>query len=222
MKTFDGTITNFQPEGITVFVPIHDWSKIPRNLKDVCVGISDGKTITIDQRKKIYACMRDIADFMGETEESTKALLKLEFTHSRLESLQKEIFSLSDCDVSTAREFIGYLIDFMVDHNIPSKKPLYALSEDIDRYVYTCLTKKQCAVCGRSGADMHHVEAIGMGADRDTTYQIGMEVISLCREHHNKVHSQGKSWLERLHLHGIPLTYDIGRVYNYSKKSLGG
>ena len=90
-----------------------------------------------------------------------------------------------------------------------------------ERYVYQCLMHKQCVVCGKRKADLHHVERVGMGRNRDEIFQIGMEVISLCRECHMKAHSKGDSWLsEDIHLSPIPLTVEIGKVYKLTKKNL--
>ena len=104
---------------------------------------------------------------------------------------------------------------------MPTKVPLAELCDDINRYVYACLMNKKCAVCGRR-ADLHHIDAIGMGNDRDKAYQIGKEVISLCREHHTEAHTKGAGWLkEDMHLIGIPLTAEIGKKYKLTKKNLG-
>ena len=48
-----------------------------------------------------------------------------------------------------------------------------------------------------------------------------MRVISLCREHHTIAHTNGKTWLRKdYHLIPMPLTVEIGKVYNLTKKNL--
>ena len=223
MEIKEGKIIDVRQDGATIFVPIENWNRfVLRQYDAVQVGFPDGRTITPSQRKKAYACIRDIAEWIGDTVDNVKPLMKLEFVQTRLEALQKEIFSLSSCDVTTAKEFITYLIDFMIDHEVPSRIPLYELSEDLERFTYTCLMKKTCCVCGETNADMHHVQSLGMGRDRDEAYQIGMEVISLCRKCHTIAHTKGNSWITKdLILKPIPLTSEIGKIYGYSKKSLG-
>jgi len=223
VEILDGKIMDMTPEGLTILVPVASWERVCLRRYDVVqVGLPDGRAISLKQRKKAHACLREIADWVGDTPECIKRLMKLEFVQTRLEALEKEIFSLSNCDVTTAREFITYLIDFMVEHAVPSKVPLYDLCEDISRYVYACLMYKQCAVCGARRSDLHHFDQIGMGSNRNDVMQIGMRVISLCRTCHAKAHDKGKTWLtEDLHLPPIPLTDEIARKYKLTKKNRG-
>lgn len=222
MEIMDGKIVDETPDGLTIYVPYRNYQRAClRQYSEVQVGLPDGRTISPEQRKKAHALLGEVGEWVGDSPESTKALMKLEFIHNRLTALEKSIFSLSDCDMTTAREFITYLIDFMVEHGVPSKVPLYEQCEDIERYVYACLKHEKCAVCGIEHADLHHFDQIGMGNDRRTVYQIGMHVISLCRIHHGEAHNKGKRWLtETLHLTPIPLTREIGKVYGLTRKNL--
>ena len=192
-----------------------------RKYDEVQVGLPDGRRITPDQRRKAYALMNEIAEWMGDLPEYVKRLMKMDFMVTRMQALQKQIFSLSDCDVTTAREFINYLIDFIIEHDVPTQTPLIELCEDISKYVYACLMHKKCAVCGKSHADLHHVTAIGAGVNRDTVYQIGIPVLPLCREHHMESHNIGQQeFLKLHHLQPIGLTVEIGKKYKLTKKNL--
>lgn len=225
MKVADGHITGFTPAGMTIFVPASQYSLDMACLQqwDKCqVGFPDGRTISPEQRRKAYAIMGEIAAWSGYSTEEVKLVQKREFIDKHLEGLQKELFSLSNCDMTTAREFISYLIDFVIEFGVDTKVPLYEMCEDIARYVYQCLTHKRCCVCGKEGADLHHDKRVGMGNNRDKVYQIGWPVYSLCREHHNKEHSTPGNWLtDELHLQPIPLTAEIGKCYGLSKRNLG-
>jgi hypothetical protein len=64
--------------------------------------------------------------------------------------------------------------------------------DDIQDYVYQCLINKKCAVCGKR-ADLHHIDAVGMGNDRTEVSHLGREVMSLCRVHHTEMHTIGKA-----------------------------
>lgn len=194
-----------------------------RKYDEVQVGLPDGRRITPEQRRKAYALMNEIAEWMGDVPEYVKRLMKIEFMVRRMQAIKKDLFSLSDCDVTTAKEFITYLIDFIIEHDVPTQTPLIELCEDINRYIYACLMHKKCVVCGKAHADLHHVQAIGAGVNRDTVYQIGIPVLPLCREHHMESHNIGqKSFLDKYHLQPIGLTVEIGKVYGLTKKNLGG
>ena len=133
-----------------------------------------------------------------------------------MQTLESEMFSLSDCSVTTCREFISFLIDFMIENGVPSKIPLYEQCEDIRRYVYACLIHKTCCVCGKRGADVHHLSGsrVGHGGlkwrEKDQT---GAKVIPLCREHHTICHNGEAAFLERYHLEGIEMDAAIKKVY---------
>ena len=72
----------------------------------------DGRHISAEQRKKIYATIADIASYTGNAPEMEKALQKFFY----IERYGAEYFSLSNCSVSEAREFINYLIDFCFEN----------------------------------------------------------------------------------------------------------
>lgn len=224
MEIVGGIITDVSTDGyVTIRASLPDIDRaILREYSKVQIGFADGRTITPEQRRKAYALMKEIAAWMGDIPEYVKRLMKIEFMINRMEELEKKMFSLSDCSVTVAREFITYLIDFIVEHDIPTRQPLIELCDDINRYVYACLIHKKCCICGKSHADMHHVKAIGAGRDRTEIYQIGMPVISLCREHHMESHNIGQQeFLKKYHLQPIQLTVEVGKVYKLTKKNLG-
>lgn len=222
MEIISGVIVDIDEHGLTIHAPyLNTGRALLRQYSDVEIGIPDGRRISPEQRRKAYALMNEIAEWMGDLPEYVKRLMKMEFMVNRMQALEKRLFSLSDCDVTTAREFITYLIDFVVEHDVPSKTPLYELCEDIGKYVYVCLMHKKCAVCGAKG-ELHHVDAVGMGRDREEVLQIGMQVMSLCRQHRGESHTMGqKAFMTKYCLQPIKLTREIGKVYKLTKKNLG-
>ena len=224
MEIVSGNVVDISPDGYIIAraaLPNIDRALI-RHYDKIQIGLPDGRTISPEQRRKAYALMREIAEWMGDLPEYVKRLMKMEFMVTRMQALEKQIFSLSDCDMTTAREFITYLIDFIIEHDVPTQTPLIELCEDIGRYVYACLMHKKCAVCGASHVDLHHTQAVGAGRDRDEIFQIGMPVLPLCREHHMESHNIGqKSFMEKYHLQAIELTKEIGKVYKLSRKNVG-
>ena len=109
----------------------------------------------------------------------------------------------------------------MVENGVPSKVPLYEQCEDIVRYVYACMMHKTCAVCGRKGADVHHLSGSRAGHGglkwREKS-QDGALVLPLCRIHHNEAHNGEKEFLERYHLEGVEFTKELAKVYKAKMK----
>jgi hypothetical protein len=148
----------------------------------------------------------------------------MEFMLSRMEGMERRLFSLATCDVTTAREFINFLVEFIIENDIPTRVPLIENCEDIERYVYACLMSKKCAVCGRH-ADLHHCDGgvIGMGNNREQVNHIGRPALSLCREHHTEIHRIGQEdFLKRYFLEPVKIDERIADVYRLSRKNRKG
>lgn len=180
------------------------------NLSDaVTVLWQDARTISPEQRRKAYALMGEIAAWSGDDPRNVKAALKVDFRARAMDGLQKQLFSLADCDMSTAREFITYIIDFMLENDVPSSRPLTEYADDIDAYVYACLMHKKCAVCGRK-ADTHHWRRLGMGANRREAIHLGMPLEPLCRLHHQECHTMPQAEFdEKYHIVPVLATEQI-------------
>lgn len=214
MEIVTGRITEATPEGLTIFVPYTNVERyIHREYSDVQVGLADGRTITPEQRRKAYALLREISEWSGDYIESVKATTKHDFVRDHLQGLRRELFSLSNCDVTTAREYISYLIELVLMYDIPTRVPLSELCDDIQRYVYACVIHKHCAVCGKP-CDLHHVDRIGMGADRRKADHIGKRCLPLCREHHQEAYQHGdEALLDKYHLQTVTIDDKISTLY---------
>jgi hypothetical protein len=183
---------------------------LEKRIRDAELRLDDGRTISNEQRKKVYAIIRDIAEYQGEPPELTKELFKYNYCFETGE----EYFSLSDCNMTIAREFITFLIDFVLEHNIPMTGLGVDRAEDIGKYLYSCLRFRRCAITGRSGADIHHVEGsrVGMGTNRKKTSHSKRKLIALSREWHNRVHQEGEEEIfEKFKIYGIVLDDDTLR-----------
>lgn len=192
---YDGTrLTVIPDENITREL-------LQKNIDTVEIILYDGRTITPEQRKKIFAVIYDISRWSGHEPNYIRAVLTLEF----LIKTGKEPFSLSDTDITTAKEFLTYLIEFCFSNNIPTRDTLLNQTEEIGAYLYLCIEHKKCAVCNKKG-EIHHIDAVGMGRNRDTITHKGMRAVCLCRNHHNEAHSIGQArFLEKYHIYGIKL-----------------
>lgn len=166
------------------------------------IRVDDGRRISSDQRKKIYALCRDISDYTGHDVEDLKEnILKVGFMIKE----DRDYFSLSDVDMTTARYFIEYILEFCFEWDVPLNEKTVALAKEVNNYLYLCLRYRRCAVCGRY-ADVHHVDAVGSGRNRNKVDHTKLRMIALCREHHQETHTIG--WLtfrSKYHVEGILL-----------------
>jgi hypothetical protein len=191
------------PQGVVVYTtrpPVDNLSD------EVLVYWQDSRGRTLEQIRKAWALMGEIAEYQGQGKDDVYREQSTAFSLKHLEILQGELFHLSTATVSTAMAFINLLIEIILEYGIPTKEPLYGLCDDIERYVYACMANKKCAVCGKK-AEIHHCEGstVGMGRNRKTMVHLGLELMPLCREHHGECHNIGqKAFNEKYHLQGIP------------------
>lgn len=197
-----GKIVDAGPQGLTIHIPYHPHF-VTKQWDEVAVDIPDGRRISPEQRRKIYALMGEIADWAGMATEEVKLTLKHQFITRHLEGLHKELFSLADCDMTTARLFISYLIDFVLEFDVPLHVPLITLCDDIEKAVYSCLMHRKCIICGKK-ADVHHWRRLGMGADREHVIHEGMPMEPLCRNHHDECHTMAQEEFDELY-HIVPV-----------------
>jgi hypothetical protein len=196
---------------------------IDRQYNEVEVIFQDGRKISPEQRRKVYALLGEIAEFVdgfrnSETIEDAKNQRKWEFILQNMEDTERKMFSLSNCSMTIAREFISYLIDFIIKNDIPSSVSLLDNCEDVGAYIYACLVNKKCCVCGQA-ADLHHVEGsrIGQGNDRNEVHHLGRECLPLCRVHHGEAHQGEADFISRYHLEPVKIDEKICRVYRLKK-----
>ena len=83
---------------------------IDKRVNTAELRLDDGRIISTEQRKKAYATIRDIADYTGNPPELQKE--DLEFMY--IAHTGRDYFSLSDCTMDEAREFINFLIELDV------------------------------------------------------------------------------------------------------------
>lgn len=195
-----------------------------RGFLKVEIILWDGRRISPEQRRKCYALLGEIAEYTdgirtAETVDEQKRLLKMEFMLKRMEATERRMFSLADCDMSTAREFITYLIDFIIANDIPTRVPLIDNCDDVAAYMYACTMHRKCAVCGKA-ADIHHCEGsrIGAGVDRAKVHQLGREVLPLCRVHHTELHAMPESeFMKKYHLQKVKLDEVLCKRLKFKK-----
>lgn len=176
--------------GTEIIIRIPD-KKIGEFLSQKCIKkaemrFDDGRIISIEQRKKAYATIRDIADYTGYLPEEQKEWLKYLY----IQKTGDDYISLSDCSMDQAREFINVILEYAIESGIQLSEQAINRTDDIGKYLYFCIKHKKCAICGQAG-EIHHEDAIGMGNDRKTIDDSNHKKICLCRKHHTIAHQMG-------------------------------
>ena len=190
-----------------------------REFKECLVQPIDSRPLSDKQRRACYALLREISDFTGMGADPTKEYMKLKFMAEELQETGDKIFSLSNAPMSLVCAFQRFLVRFILDWDIPCSFPLLNFVDDVADYVYACIANKKCCVCG-GRADLHHVDHVGMGRDRDEIIHEGMMALPLCREHHTECHTIGQKTFEgKYHLiHGIEIDKTICRLYRLKRR----
>ena len=189
--------------GTTLLVKIPDTriseSLVRKRVRSAELRLDDGRTITADQRKKAYATIRDIADYTGYLPEEQKEWLK----YLHISKTGCWYFSLSDCSVDTAREFINTILEYAIENGVQLTEQAINRTDDIGRFLYYCIKHKRCCICGQDG-EIHHVDAIGMGNDRKHYDDSKHRKMCLCRKHHTIAHQRGIESFEKMYkVYGI-------------------
>ena len=228
MIRMEGKIVHVDPRTRKMYICVDYTPEFVRqDMEKAVVFLPDGRKHSIDQHGKVWALIGEIALWAGyKAHESSQvnAVMKRDFLLQRFDRLSaaaiKE-FSMSDVDVSTASLYISWLVDFVLENNIPTKRPVTELCEDVQAAVYSAMLHKRCIVCGQK-ADLHHVDRVGMGGDRRDMCHIGMRALPLCRTHHQEAHQHGdRVLMDKYHLEPVVIDEKIARVYRLGKEGKG-
>lgn len=195
---------------------------LDRHYDEVEIILPDGRRITPRQRRMVYSLLGEISEYINgvrdaDSMEETKNMMKMSFMLERMESMERKLFSLSDVNETTATMFISFIIDFILKHDIPTKISLLENNDDIAHFVYACLANKKCCICGKY-ADLHHVDAVGSGNNRNEIHHLGRLALPLCRDHHTESHKAGQqSFMAKYHLEPIALDEKLCKIYGLKK-----
>ena len=216
-----GYIKDYDGEALTVIVPFSGGELLRRQGITECeVDLCDGRQLSPEQRNKIFALVADIADYAAgirydpKTRKSwrdeTLRSLQLDYildicdreevrrklteNYCRLSGI--DLFSLAarspdTIDMTTARDFIDWLVELCVVHGVPCQDTLLNRCEDQQRYLYACVMNRRCCICGKK-ADIHEYDRVGRGRNRRKIHHSGQRVQPLCRQHHQEVDNIGQ------------------------------
>ena len=216
-----GRIVGYNPRDgtMTIRAIYRDWRMYLKRGYQTCeILLEDGRIISDQQRKSIYAMIREIADYTGMSVSEAKEAMKAKYLESDLEG-ELDGFSLKDCSVSVAAGFQRFLVRFMIDFNVPAGTSLLQYADDQADYLYSCLMNRRCCICGKP-SDLHHLDAVGMGRNRREIVHEGMRVLPLCRIHHTEIHSTGKlTFMKKYHIDkGLVLDRFLCQLYGLNTR----
>lgn len=236
-----GEIVAYDGECMTIRVPFRDTEQmIHKRIHSAQVILEDGRRISAEQRRKIFALVEDIGEYAGSIPRSKAAkaaqaefmrhmqllylidradteAVRRQLTYHYCSLCDLELFSLSSVDMSTARDFIDWLVEKCIEFDVPCLDTLLQRCEDVERYLYLCVRHRRCALCGAK-ADIHEVDTVGMGRNRNAIHHLGQRVQPLCRKHHAEAHSIGqKRFNERYHLDSVKLDAALCKTLGWRK-----
>lgn len=187
---------------------------------------SDENGVSAQQRKFAFALLHDIwwsqvGGYWIETPETVKQHFYAMYEYHN--SLDFGEFSLSAAKgtKTDTNQFINMLLDYAAIHDISlSVKPLNELEpQEIARWEYRCLMEKMCVVCGKKPSELHHLDTVGSGMNRQHTNHLGHRAVQLCREHHNIAHSLGiGTFMQRFKINGIKIDEKIALAHGLNIK----
>lgn len=226
-----GKIKEVDSSGIMAFAEFTDIQKlIDQRISDCEIILSDGRQISPQQRNKIFALIRDITRHVSgwDTKKTAfnemltamqlnyiidladKEEIRYQLTYNYCQLAGIDVFSLRNrsedtIDMTTARDFIDWLVELCVEHGIPCSDTLLNRCEDQQRYLYACVMNRVCCICGKP-ADIHEYDIVGMGRNREEIHHLGQRVQPLCRIHHQEVGNIGqKAFDARYHVSWVKL-----------------
>ena len=169
----------------------------------VAIILADNRKISPDQRKKIYALLGDIANYTGYSiPQEMPAVMKWKY----LTETGAEMFSLSDCSMTTANKYLTWLIDFCFENNIAFKTKTWDMLPDDYAMVMRCCKHRKCIICLNHADIDHTFGLVGIGRDRRTVDNSKSYFLPLCRKHHQERHNLGvKNFLNKYHIKPVKL-----------------
>lgn len=158
------------------------------------IRVDDGRLITAAQRGLLFALFRDIerkliADGSKASIEEVKEDLKAKFCLDH----DEDYFSLSDVKLRIASDFIDYVLEFTFRQGVPLKFKTFEAAKEWRNWSYLCFRYRECTICRKAKAEVHHIEAVGQGMNRNHVNHSKMPLIMVCRQHHQEAHNIG--WL---------------------------
>lgn len=185
------------------------------NLSKVVADIEfiDPRRFSIKQRKLFFAILEDIFRWSGNSTEVLKDYFYAEYstkTYGGLISFKND----STTTMSEATLMLELVIDFVLQNDVPINKAFYLLPKDEAYWGYYCCKNRKCMECGRK-ADIHHVDALGMGSNRTKAKHLKHHFMALCRFHHVEIEQIGRpAFAKKYHMPVDGVKLDLETLKN--------
>lgn len=177
---------------------------------EIELSIVDGRQISMKQRKKIFALLNDIYAHTGQPQEDMRQIFQFYLQMIR----GYELFSLSNCTMSQARELIEIILEWVFLHDIPLNHKTSDLMKEDRKFIYLATVNRKCVICGKPKSHLAHRDAVGMGRNRNKIDHYGHKVLALCSNHHLEQHQMGvDSFDKKYHLENswIKVTSELNK-----------
>lgn len=173
----------------------------------VMLEFPDPRQARPKQRALFFALLHDIWDYTGQPEGWLKDYFYSRFT-IRTAGKTISLSNETESTVSDATFLIDDVIDFIFEYEIPVKTGYALLPRDENHFQWRCIRHRKCLVCGQH-ADIHHVDELGAGRNRNKQDHTKFRLAALCREHHTEIHQIGvQEFLQCHHFTGIGIKAD--------------
>ncbi|MEO1772509.1 putative HNHc nuclease [Candidatus Enterococcus ferrettii] len=160
----------------------------------------DNRGISPQQNALSHALISDVAKWQGEEPYWSKQDLK----HEYFKKNGGIWFEHSKATKSEAKEWISFLIDFVLKWSVPIPK-IYRYLLQETAWFYHCLKYRKCCIC-LDQADVAHVDVVGMGRNRKKIDHSDFRFMALCRCHHSEEHTIGTDeFLNKYHITPLKL-----------------
>ena len=150
--------------------------------------LADRRKMRVRQRRLFFALINDIVQWSVMPQEYVKDMFYLQY--SAYTGKEISLADSSKTSVSDVNVLIDLVIDFMFEWNVPFKEGYKQLPREEQYFIYQCCRHRRCLVCG-DHADIHHLDTVGMGMNRDHVDHTKKHVMPLCRTHHENYHQLG-------------------------------
>jgi len=167
--------------------------------------IVEPNSITRLQQRHFYALLGDYEEYTGVPLESAESYFKVQFMlNEGMDELPS--VGLNRMTKTQAIKLLTFMIEYFIENGIPFRKQQFYLTLDTSRMLFALTLKRLCVVCGKPNSDIHHVTAIGMGANRKTHDHSQHDFLALCRTHHSESHTIGqKEFMKKYYVKPIKL-----------------
>ncbi|QWF35112.1 hypothetical protein KME73_06385 [Latilactobacillus curvatus] len=166
--------------------------------------------ISPDQRKKTYALIHEVCDYLGYPDDAMEAWFKYQF----IQREGIEWFSLSNCSMSLATSYLAFILDFCFEQDIPFRTRTWDMIPTDYHLTLQCLKHRKCVICGKR-AQFAHVNAVGMGVNRNKVDHTKRFVMPLCVNHHTEQHNKGiNSFINYYHIKPVKPDLETLRILN--------